>query len=66
MPPGLECYKSVKRSSEKCIIPCKGIYADVTKVEDFEKVEEIEKFRPTLKSYKNYKSGFTNGTEGDI
>ena len=66
MPPGLECYKSVKKSSEKCIIPCKGIYADVNRVEDFEKVEEIEKFGPTLESYKNYKSGFINGTEGYI
>jgi hypothetical protein len=66
MPPGLECYKSVKKSSEKCTIPCKGIYADVSRGEDFEPVEEIEEFGPTLASYTNYKSGFINKTEGDI
>ena len=66
MPPGLECYKSVNKISEKCIIPCKGIYADVYRGEDFEKVEEIEEFRTTLESYQNYKSGFINRTEGNI
>jgi hypothetical protein len=65
MPPGLECYKSVKKSSEKCIIPCKGIYADVSRGEDSEQVEEIEEFRTTLDSYKSYKSGFINRTEGN-
>jgi hypothetical protein len=66
MPPGLECYTSVKTYSEKCIIPCKGTYADVYKKEDFKKVEEIEKLRTTLDDYKEYKSGFFNGTEGNI
>jgi hypothetical protein len=66
MPPGLECYKSVKKSSDKCIIPCTGIYADVYRDEDFKPVEEIDKFRTTLENYENYKSGFINGTEGYI
>ena len=66
MPPGLECYKSVKKYSEKCLIPCKGTYADVYKKEDFKQVEEIEKLRATLNNYKKYKSGFFNGTEGNF
>ena len=66
MPPGLECYKSLNTYSEKCIIPCKGSYADVSKGDDFKKVEEIEKLRTTLDDYKDYKSGFFNGTEGSI
>ena len=65
MPPGLECYKSLEKSSEKCKIPCKGIYADVSREEDFEKVEEIIKFRTTLESYKKYKSGIRNEKEGN-
>ena len=66
MPPGLELYKSVKKSSETCNIPCKGINADVYREEDFEKVEEKEKFGISLANYKEYKSGFINGTEGNI
>ena len=66
MPPGLEFYTSVETYSEKCLIPCKGTYADVDKKEDFKKVEEIEKLRTTLYNYKEYKSGFFNGTEGNI
>ena len=66
MPPGLECYKSVKTSSEKCNIPCKGIYADVYREYDFEYVDDIKKFRTSLTNYKEYKSGFINGTEGNI
>ena len=65
MPPGLECYKSVETYSEKCIIPCKGTYADVTKGEDFKQVEEIEQLRTTLNEYRKYKT-FVNGTEGNI
>ena len=65
MPPGLECYKSVETFSEKCIILCKGTYADVTKGEDFKQVEEIEQLRTTLNEYRKYKT-FVNGTEGNI
>ena len=64
MPPGLECYKSVQLSSDACIIPCKGLYADVERVEGFEVVENIKKFQPVLDQYKEYKAGFINGTEG--
>ena len=65
MPPGLECYKTVEKYSDKCIIPCKGTYADVYKKEDFKQVEEIEKLRTTLNEYTKYKT-FVNGTEGNI
>ena len=65
MPAGLECYKSVKLSYDKCIIQCKGIYADLFRDEGFEAAENIEKFQPVLEQYKNYKSGFMNGTEGN-
>ena len=64
MPPGLECYKSVELSSDACIIPCKGLYADVEREEAVENIESIEKFQPVLDQYKQYKAGFINGTEG--
>ena len=64
MPPGLECYKSVKKTSDKCLIPCKGVFADVEKGEDYKQVEAIEKFRATLHNYEDYKSGFITRNEG--
>ena len=64
MPPGLECYKSVKKTSDKCLIPCKGVFADVEKREDYKQVEAIEKFRYTLHDYRDYKSGFITRNEG--
>ena len=65
MPPGLECYNSVKLRSDECIIPCKGMYADVEREEGFEATEKIEKFQPVLGQYKQYKAGFINETEGE-
>ena len=64
MPPGLECYKSVKKSSEKCRIPCKGIYADVVRKEGFKQTEDVRKIKAALGNYKEYKAGFINRTEG--
>ena len=63
MPPGLECYKSVEKRSDKCI-PCKGIFLHVERDDDFKPVEELKEFKPTLERYKEYKSGFINRTEG--
>ena len=63
MPPGLECYKSVKKGSESCV-PCEGIYFHVNRDEDFKPVEQLEVYKTTIQNYKEYKSGFINGTEG--
>ena len=65
MPPGLDCYKSVKKSTENCI-PCNGIYFHVER-EDYEKpIEDLEKFKTILDKYKEYKSGITKETEGKL
>ena len=64
MPPGLECYKSIQKVSDKCLIPCKGVYAEVESDVDVKPEEEIEKFKAALGLYKEYKSGFLNRTEG--
>jgi hypothetical protein len=62
----LERYKSIKKYSDEFSIPCKGIYVDVVKNEDVEKVEEMEEFRTTLNNYKKYKTQVINGTEGSF
>ena len=64
MPPGLECYKSIQKVSDKCIIPCNGVYAEVIGDVDARPEEEIKKFKDGLHFYKEYKSGFLNRTEG--
>jgi hypothetical protein len=61
MPQGLECYRSVTQSSDNCI-PCKGIYFRVEK--HLMSVEVSKEFKTALENYKEYKSGFNNGTEG--
>ena len=47
MPPGLDCYKSVEKHSDKCI-PCKGISVHVERDEDFKPVDKLKEFKPTL------------------
>ena len=65
MPPGLECYKSVSFSSDKCLLPCKGMNADVSRDERVEEVEKIGKFKRTLDAYKKYyKIEFYNRKKG--
>ena len=65
MHPGLECYKSIKKNSDECLIPCTGIYADVLKNEDVKLVDEMKQFKTAMVFYKKYKSRFINGTEGN-
>ena len=64
MPPGLECYKSIKNDLESCI-PCEGIYFHVKRDEDFKPVEQLEKYKNMIQDYIQYKSGFFIGTEGN-
>ena len=52
MPPGLECYKSVKKGSESCV-PCEGIYFHVNRDEDFKPVEQLEEYKTMVKITKN-------------
>ena len=65
LPPGLECYKSVPMRSDECLPPCKGVYADAKRVEGVTEKANMEMFKPVLDTYKNYKSGFINTTEGE-
>ena len=63
LPTGLACYKNeVKLKKDACTLPCKGIYADVVNL-GVEDLHTRIDFRPLLKKYKEYKSGF-NKDEG--
>ena len=64
MPPGLECYKSVEQSSNDCLLPCKGVYADVQRRKDVGNIKDMEMVKSFSKYYKDYKSGLINGTTG--
>ena len=59
-----ECYNNVEISSEQCVLPCKGLYADISlENSGITKVEDMKKFDPLIKSYENYKRGFTKDIE---
>ena len=47
----------MKEDPKKCLVPCKGLYSDVYKDTDFQKVEEMKNFENILASYENYKKG---------
>jgi hypothetical protein len=57
MPPGRNCYKTIKKTSENCI-PCRGIYVHVEKDDVFKPVEKMEEFITILDTYKEYKLGY--------
>ena len=63
LPSGLDCYKqNVTVKDDDCILPCKGVYADVVK--HTEDLQDKKYFNHVLDKYKKYKSGFND--EGDL
>ena len=48
-PSGIWCYDDLKADPTNCIIPCRGVYADIIKKDSFKKL---------LEEYANYKRGF--------
>ena len=59
MPKGTECYTSVKVDEDKCLIPCKGLFADVLRNNDFKQITDRETLSRMLASYEDYKTGNT-------
>ena len=55
----MECYKKIKEETEKCLIPCKGVFAGVYKDEFNIQVEKMEDFGSILDNYKEYKTGYS-------
>ena len=47
----------MKDAPEKCVTPCKGLYADVKKDVEIKKVEEMSKFDKLISDYEKYKRG---------
>ena len=44
--------------SEKCAVPCEGLYADIEKSTDFTDFTESEALSKALIDYEDFKSGF--------
>ena len=57
-PAGRQCFKSIKQENVKCKTPCKGVFADVEKNDDYLPVEDMVDFEKILYIYKKYKAGF--------
>jgi hypothetical protein len=58
-PTGTECYQQLHVDSDDCLIPCKGLYADVQKDTSFESLDDIKVLKNTLDSCETYKRGFS-------
>ena len=51
---------------EKCVTPCKGVFADVQKNTNLRKLEEVDDFQNILDNYKDYKSGYSKGYSAEV
>ena len=58
-PLGLECYQNVNIDGKKCLMQCKGIYADV----DRKQVDQIENMEEMVARYEEYRRGFQEDIE---
>ena len=56
-PEGLECYENETYYTQSCLIPCKGIYADVTKEPKSQEKETNEEMQILVHEYEKYKRG---------
>ena len=55
---GLECYRNAVTNDEMCMTACEGLYADVSKNNNYNTVEDAERFVSILRTYEYYKKGF--------
>ena len=55
----MDCYKTIVLDTEKCLIPCKGLYADVLK----DDITINGQFGKLIEEYENYKRGYENDME---
>ena len=65
-PVGTECYKSIKDQEVKCLIPCKGVFADVQKITFEYNLHTIEDFKNILYDYRGYKAAYSQGYSADV
>ena len=57
-PKGVECYKNMTLASSSCLIPCKGLYADIDMKSHKLDLEEMEVFEKVLEHYEGYKRAY--------
>ena len=58
LPKGTECYKSLSVDYAKCLVPCKGLFADVERGPDVHQVSDRKPPDNALVHYKDIKTGF--------
>jgi hypothetical protein len=58
-PKGLDCYNIGIETDGNCLTSCEGLYADVFKDQEYKNVDDIKKFKPILRSYGEYKRGYS-------
>ena len=59
-PAGNSCFEErLSKVEGKCLISCKGLYADVVKNMDFKQVDQSDMFKRNLARYIAFKTGFS-------
>ena len=58
-PKGIECYKNIDQTNENCLLPCNGMYLDVTKTPYApDNEEDSSDVRTLMAQYESYKRWF--------
>ena len=57
---GVECYRNMTVDYSSCPLPCKGIFADVTKEKAIPPLHLSEGFSAIYEQYEKYKRGFSD------
>ena len=60
-PGGLECYGNITVDQSKCLNPCFGIFADITKLDNNEARFGSEVYDRLVEEYEDYKRGWNKG-----
>ena len=60
-PTGADCFTSVRIPARKCLLPCRGLYADVAEDNsDLRNVEDMRNFDSLRTHYEEYKRANSN------
>ena len=62
-PEGLDCYEDVTVEKSKCIIPCFGLFADISHVESLETSVGLNMYAGMSEEYEEYKRGWMEDIE---
>ena len=56
----MDCYNNLEFVGENCLVPCKGLYADIaSEISGARELEDMKEFASLIEHYEEYKRGFS-------